>query len=68
MMNIERLHGAALFTAGGATLLGGCAFYFLIIGVFEMAAAIISLGAFIALAGVVWTRPDDESTEREPQA
>ncbi len=67
-MNIQHLHGAALFTVGVASLLGGCAFYFLIIGVFEMAAAIISLGVFVALAVVVWTRSKDESTGRGPQA
>lgn len=49
-MNIRNLHGAALLSIGIASLLGGCAFYFLIIGVFETAAAIIGLGAFVALA------------------
>ncbi len=67
-MNIQHLHGVALVAIGVASLLGGCAFYFLIIGVFEMAAAIISLGAFVALAAVVWTRRDGESTGRGPQA
>jgi len=60
-MNIQKVRGAVLFTIGIASLLGGCAFYFLIIGVFEMVAAIIGLGAFVALAVVVWTRSDDES-------
>jgi hypothetical protein len=68
MMIIQNLHGAALLIIGIASLLGGCAFYFLIIGVFEMAAAVISLGAFITLAVVVWRRPDEESEERRPQA
>ena len=68
MMNIQHLRGPALFTVGAATLLGGCTFYFLIVGVFEMAAAIISLGTFIALAAFVWTRADDESLGRGPQA
>ncbi len=67
-MNIQHLHGVALVAIGVASLLGGCAFYFLIIGVFEMAAAIISLGVFVALAALVWTRPDGGSTGRRPQA
>jgi len=67
-MNIWHLHGVALVAIGVASLLGGCAFYFLIVGVFEMAAAIISLGTFIALAAFVWTRADDESLGRGPQA
>jgi len=67
-MKIQKLHGAALFTIRVASLLGGCAFYFLIIGVLEMAAAVISLGFFIALAVVVWRRPDEDSEGRGPQA
>ncbi len=67
-MNIQQLRGVALFAIGVASLLSGCAFYFLIIGVFEMAAAIISLGVFVALAALVWTRPSRESTGRWPQA
>jgi len=67
-MNIRNLHGAALLIIGIASLLGGCAFYFLIVGVFEMAAAVISLGCFIALAAYVWTRPDDDSAGKGPQA
>jgi glucose dehydrogenase len=66
-MNIKHLHGVALFTAGVASLLVGCAFYFLIIGVFEMTAATISLVAFIVLATVIWTKPDKESTRRGSQ-
>ena len=53
---------------GAAGLLSGCAFYFLIVGVFELAAAIISLCIFVALAAVVWTGPDSEPTGRGPQA
>ena len=67
-MNIQHLRGVALVGIGVASLLGGCAFYFLLVGVFEMAAAIISLCAFIALAAVVWTRSRDESAGRGPQA
>ena len=67
-MNLQQLRGVALFAVSGASLLCGCAFYFLIIGVFEMAAAIISLGVFVALAALVWTRPDSESTERGTRA
>ena len=66
-MNIQRLRGVALFAVSVASVLCGCAFYFLIIGVFEMAAAIISLGVFVALAALVWTRSDRESTGRGPQ-
>ena len=66
-MNIQNLHGAALMIIGVAWLLGGCALYFLINGVFEMGAAVISLSAFIALAVVVWRRPSDESAGRGPQ-
>jgi hypothetical protein len=67
-MNIQHLHGVGLLAIGVASLLSGCAFYFLIIGVFEMTAAIISLGVFVALAALVWTRSDRESTGRGPQA
>ena len=67
-MNIQHLRGAALFALGVVSLLGGCAFYFLIIGVFEMAAAIISLCAFVALAAVIWTKTDDESAGGGPKA
>jgi len=65
-MNIEHLHGVALFTVGVASLLVGCAFYFLIIGVFEITVATISLVAFIAMAAVVWAKPDKESSGRGP--
>ena len=68
VMKIQHLRGAALFAVGVASLLSGCAFYFLIIGVFEMAAATISLGTFVALAVIVWTRSKDESTGRGSQA
>ncbi len=67
-MNIQQLRAVPLLALSVAALLGGCAFYFLIIGVFEMAAAIISLGVFVALAALVWTRRDEESTGRRPQA
>ncbi len=67
-MNIQHLHGVALVAIGVASLLGGCAFYFLIVGVFEMGAAIISLCALVVVAAIVWTRPDGGSTGRRPQA
>ena len=67
-MNIEQLRGILLFAVSIGSILGGCAFYFLIIGVFEMGAAIIGLCVFVAVAAVVWTRPEGESTGRRPQA
>ena len=60
MVRIKTLRGFRLPIAGAACLFAGLAFYFLIIGIFEITAAIVSLAAFFTLAVIVWKRSDVE--------
>ena len=65
-MNIARLHGPALAGSVMIALLVGFAFYVLLIGIFERAAALISLALFLTMAAITWTRPDSESNTKGP--
>jgi hypothetical protein len=65
-MNIPRLHGPALVGSAVIALLVGFAFYAFLIGIFERAAAAISLALFVTIAAIVWTRPDSESNTKGP--
>lgn len=55
-LSARRLAGVVI-----ATLLGA-AFFFAIVGVFGLPAAIVALALFIALAVLVFRRPQDEGT------
>jgi hypothetical protein len=65
-MSIPRLHGPALVGSAIVALLVGFAFYVFLIGIFERAAAVISLALFVTIAAITWTRPDSESNGKVP--
>jgi hypothetical protein len=64
---IRNLQGVSALTAAAIAIAAGVAFYFLIIGVAELPAAIGSLAAFWVLAVLVWRRTDQESPSRGPK-
>ena len=61
-MDLQHVRGVALLAAGVAALLLGTAFYFFIVGIFELPAATIALTAFLILAVTVWCRRDGAPT------
>jgi hypothetical protein len=63
-MNMARLHGSVLVASAVVALLVGFVFYVFLIGIFERAAAIISLVIFVRIAAFAWTLPDSESNEK----
>jgi hypothetical protein len=65
-MTFLRLRGSALAASAAIAILVGFMFYVVLIGIFERAAALISLIVFVRAAAFVWTRPDSESNGTGP--